>query len=279
MAHRKNKSGGILMPTIDILEIKKPIIALLHLRALPGDPLWRPGDSMRNVVKQAALDLDNLQRGGVDAILFSNEFSLPYKNSVEHVTSSAMARVIGELMRDISLPYGVDLIQDPFNIVDLAAAVEASFVREQLTGAFVGEGGVMKSDIASTLRRKAALGLHDLRMFYFLNAEADAYLNDRDFKAIARSIIFRCRPDGICVSGSQAGSAPVISLIEEVKTVSGDTPVFCNTGCNARNVHRMLSIADGAFVGTAFKVDGKFDNFTDYNRIKEFMDIVKDIRR
>ncbi|MDR0653693.1 MAG: BtpA/SgcQ family protein [Synergistaceae bacterium] len=267
------------MPVFDVMKIKKPIIALLHLRALPGDPLWRPGDSMKDVVKQAASDLDNLQRGDVDAILFSNEFSLPYKNRTDHVTSAAMARVIGEIKADISKPYGVDLLLDPFNIVDLAAAVDASFVREQFTGAFVGEGGIIETDIASTLRRKAALGLHDLKMFYFLNAEADAYLNDRDFKAIARSIIFKCVPDGICVSGSQAGSAPDIGIIEDVKTVTGDTPVLCNTGCNAQNVRQMLSAADGAFVGTAFKTDGRFENFTDFNRVREFMDIVNDFRR
>jgi predicted TIM-barrel enzyme len=115
-------------------------------------------------------------------------------------------------------------------------------------------------------------------MFYFLNSEADAYLNDRDFKAIASSMIFKCKPDGRCVSGSQAGHPPEIGVIADVKTVAGGTPVFCNTGCNARNAPEMLAAADGAFVGTTFKTDGKFENFTDRARVKEFMDVVNKIR-
>jgi len=265
--------------TKDIMEIKKPIIALLHFAPLPSDPLFVRGSQIRDIVAQAARDLENLQKGGVDAVLFSNEFSLPYQNQVGHITSCTMARIIGELMQDISVPYGVDLLQDPINIIDLAAAVDASFVREQFTGAFVGEGGVFNTDIAATLRRRNALDRNDLRMFYFLNAEADVYLNDRDFATIAKSMIFKCHPDGICVSGSHAGSQPNTNWISDVKKVTGSTKVFCNTGCNKDNVREMLTISDGAFVGTAFKVDGKFENTTDYNRVKEFMDIVKDFRK
>ena len=263
----------------DVMEIKKPIIALLHLAPLPTDPLFIRGTQIRDIVRQAAKDLDNLQRGGVDAILISNEFSLPYQNQAGHITTCTIARIIGELMDDIQVPYGVDLLQDPINIIDLAAAVDASFVREQFTGAFVGEGGIFNTDISATLRRRQALDRTDLRMFYFLNAEADVYLNDRDFATIAKSMIFKCHPDGICVSGSHAGSQPNTNWISDVKQVTGDTPVFCNTGCNKNNVKEMLTISDGAFVGTAFKVDGKFENVTDYQRVKEFMDIVKEFRK
>ena len=262
----------------DIMSIHKPIIALLHFAPLPSDPLFVRGTQIRTIVQQAAQDLENLQRGGVDAVLFSNEFSLPYQNKVEHITSCTMARIIGELMSDLEVPYGVDLLQDPIHIIDLATAVDASFVREQFTGAFVGEGGVFHTDIATTLRRRNALDRSDLRMFYFLNAEADVYLNDRDFETIAKSMIFKCHPDGICVSGSHAGNQPNTNWITDVKKVTGSTPVFCNTGCNKNNVREMLTISDGAFVGTAFKVDGKFENTTDYTRVKEFMDIVNDFR-
>ena len=75
------------MPKQDVMSIKKPIIALLHLGALPGDPRWPDNGSMKQVVRQAAQDLENLQKGGVDAILFSNEFSLPYQYTADHVTS------------------------------------------------------------------------------------------------------------------------------------------------------------------------------------------------
>ena len=242
-------------------KVKKPIIALLHLNSLPGDPFYN-GWSMKEIVAQAAKDLDALQKGGVDAVLFTNEFSIPYQK------------------HDMGGSYGVGLLQDPVHIIDLAVAVEADFIREQLTGAFVGEGGIFQTDIAATLRRKQALGAHDLKMFYFLFNEADSYLNDRDYKTVGRCMIFKCKPDGICVPGLHAGDVPDTQFLADMKAAArGDTDIYCNTGCTKENIVQKLNASDGAFVGTTFKVDGKFENFIDPDRVKEFMDVVRDYRK
>jgi predicted TIM-barrel enzyme len=43
---------------------EKPIIALLHLRALPGDPLFNAKGSMKNTIFWAHEELGVLQDGG-----------------------------------------------------------------------------------------------------------------------------------------------------------------------------------------------------------------------
>ena len=50
---------------------------------------------MGDVLSAARADLKALQDGGVDGILISNEFSLPYLDHVDMVTPSAMAYIIG----------------------------------------------------------------------------------------------------------------------------------------------------------------------------------------
>ena len=80
-----------------LFKVKKPIIAMLHLDPLPGDPRYSASSSMEEVVEHAKQDLDALQEGGVDGILISNEFSLPYERHMSFVTPASMARVIGEL--------------------------------------------------------------------------------------------------------------------------------------------------------------------------------------
>ncbi len=45
-----------------------------------------------------------LQEGGVDAVMFSNEFSLPYLTKVETITVASMAAIMGELKREIKSP-------------------------------------------------------------------------------------------------------------------------------------------------------------------------------
>lgn len=77
------------MWTDELFHVKKPIIALLHLRALPGDPLYEKDATMGEVIKNAARELQALQEGGVDGILIANEFSLPYEKKVSYVTVAA----------------------------------------------------------------------------------------------------------------------------------------------------------------------------------------------
>ncbi len=253
----------------------KPIIAMLHLQALPGDPAYASGSGMSQVVKAAEKDLLALQEGGVDAVLFSNEFSLPYQTKVDAVIVGAMARVIAELKSDIEVPFGVHVISDAEATIELAAATEADFVRAVFTGAYAGETGIRSLDIAAILRRKKALELNDLKMFYMINAESDGDVSARDLSEVAQAVVFKCSPDGLCVSGLHAGQSVETDLMSNIKSVSRGTPVFCNTGCNKDNIAEKLSTADGAFVGTAFKKRGEFNEPVDANRVKSFMKEVK----
>ena len=265
------------MWTKDMFGVEKPIIALLHLRALPGDPLY--GGSMENVIEQAKKDLIALQDGGVDGILIANEFSLPYQPKADYVTVGAMGYIVGRLKEYIRIPFGVNVVMNPMASLDLAAATGANFIRSAFTGTYMGENGIISTDVAATIRRKKELGLDDLRLLFKVNPESDAYLVPRDMKTIAKSIIFHCAPDGLCVSGASAGSETNTDIIASVREVAGDVPVFCNTGCNAKTAVEKLSNSDGACVGTTFKKDGKFENNVDPQRVVEFMNIVKEFRK
>ena len=263
----------------EVFNVKKPIISMLHLQPLPGDPQYKTGHSMKRVVEKALFDLHAIQDGGVDGIIFSNEFSLPYQRQMNFVTPSAMARVIGELMSEIKVPFGVDCISDGLASLELAAAVDASFIRGTFSGVYVGDGGLYNNDISYTMRRKKALGLDDLKMMYFLNPESDVNLDTRSVPDIAKSLVFKASPDGLCISGSAAGKGVDNELLAQVKTAVPDVVVFANTGCNVNTIADKLSICDAAVVATTFKFDGDLYNAVDVERVKEFMETVFEFRK
>lgn len=259
---------------------EKPLIALLHIRALPGDPRFGRNDTMAGVVESARADLIALQNGGVDAVLFSNEYSFPYQQKVDPSIVGAMGYIIGQLKKHITVPYGVHVISDPIATIDLAAVTEANFVRSVFTGAYAGEAGLRGLNIAATLRRKRALGLDDLLMFYMVSAESDGDLSGRDVKDIARALVFKCQPDGLCVSGKSAGSdADRESLLSVRKAVDGSVPVLCNTGLKKETLRDKLECCDGGFVGTTFKKEGRFENMVDEERVRAFMDLARELRK
>ena len=87
---------------------EKPILGLLHLKPLPGDPFYAPHGSLDDVIACARADLDALQSGGVDGVLVTNELSIPYEKKVSGVTLGAMGMVVGALKEHFTVPYGVE---------------------------------------------------------------------------------------------------------------------------------------------------------------------------
>jgi uncharacterized protein len=261
-----------------LFKTNKPIIAMVHLQALPGDPGYDRDRGMAHVVQAARGDLLALQAGGVDGVMFSNEFSLPYLLKVKCETVAAMARVIGELMDDIQVPYGVNVLWDPFASLDLAAAVDAQFVREIFSGAYASDFGLWNTNCGEVVRHQRALGIEHVKLLFNILPEAASYLAPRSINEIARSTVFNHKPDALCVSGLTAGVETDTTVLKTVKEAVGDTIVFANTGVNIDNVEEQLRIADGAIVATTFKVDGVFSNPVDSARVKRFMDKVKAFR-
>ena len=262
----------------DTFNTLKPVVAMCHLRAMPGDPGYDADGGMAKVAELARADLLALQNGGADAVMFSNEFSLPYLRKVRPETTAAMGRVIGELKRDIKIPYGVNVLWDPYASLDLAAAVDALFIREIMSGVYASDYGLWDTDSGEIARHRSRLCLKNLKMLFNIVPEAAKYLADRDITEIARTTVFNNLPDVICVSGIMAGASTDNAILKKVKDAIPDTAVFANTGCNIDTIESILSIADGAVVGTTFKYDGKFENFVDVRRVRAFMDKVKSLR-
>lgn len=261
----------------EVIGTEKAIIAMCHLDPLPSDPYYG-SSSMEQVVDHARKDLIALQNGGVDAVMFSNEFSLPYLTNVETVTVAAMARVIGELKNDIRIPYGVNVLWDPEKSLDLAVATDAKFVREIFTGVYASDFGVWNTNVGKTIRHQHAIGASDVKLLFNIVPEAARYLADRDIESIAKSTVFNNRPDALCVSGLTAGAMTDTQTLKRVKDTVPNTVVFANTGVRYENVEQQLSVADGAVVGTTFKIDGVFENHVDEERVKRFMDKVRAFR-
>ncbi len=264
--------------TDDLFGTVKPIIAMCHLRALPGDPQYDRARGIEWVVEQARSDLDALQSGGVDAVMFSNEWSVPYLTTVETITVASMARIIGELGPSIRVPFGVNVLWDPMASIDLAVATGARFVREIFTGAYASDFGIWNTACGEVVRHQHAVGGQGIRLIFNIVPEAAAYLAGREPEDIARSTVFNTQPDALCVSGITAGAQTSIETLRRVKGAVPETVVLANTGVRLENVEEQLSVADGAIVGSTFKRDGSTWNEVDRTRVEAFMDQVRHLR-
>ena len=69
----------------------KPIIAMVHLSALPGSPLYNSKGGLNLIIENARNDIKALQKAGVDAIMFGNENDRPYELEVNVSSTATMA--------------------------------------------------------------------------------------------------------------------------------------------------------------------------------------------
>ena len=252
-------------------EGRKPVIAMVHLGALPGTPLYDAAGGLPALLAAARADLAALQAAGVDAVMFGNENDRPYEFRVDVASTATMAFLIGQLRAEITVPFGVNVLWDPTSSIALAAATGAAFVREIFTGTYASDMGPWTPDAGAAMRYRNRLGRADLAMLYNVSAEFADSLDRRPLPDRARSAVFSSIPDAVLVSGQITGEAARMEDLEAVKRVLPSTPVLANTGVKHATVADVLTIADGCVVGSALKHDGHTWHAVDPARAADFM--------
>ena len=257
---------------------KKAVIAMAHIGALPGTPLYDAKGGVNKLIDDVLTDVEKLQAGGVDAIMFGNENDRPYVFKAAPEGIAAMSAVVAAVKPSLKVPFGVNYLWDPQASVAVGAATGASFVREIFTGVFASDMGIWQPDCAAASRLRHNLGRDDMKLLFNINAEFAYSLDGRPIELRARSAVFSSMADAILVSGPITGEAAEQSQLRKVCEAVTDVPIFANTGTNIDNVRDVLSLASGVIIGTHFKVDGNTWNAVDGDRVKRFMDVVEGLR-
>lgn len=256
---------------------RKTVIAMAHIGALPGAPLYDADGGMAKLIDGVSADIEKLQAGGVDAIMFGNENDRPYelKGSVESI--AAMTAVVSAVKPMLKVPFGVNYLWDPFATVAIAVATGASFAREIFTGLFASDMGLWEPNAAKALRLRSQLARPDLKLLFNINAEFASSLDSRPIAMRAKSAVFSSLADVLLVSGPLTGQPAEMSNLKAVRDALPDTPLLANTGVNIENVADIMSLADGCVIGTHFKVDGDTWKAVDGARVQRFMEKLRSL--
>jgi membrane complex biogenesis BtpA family protein len=257
---------------------KKIIIGMAHFPPLPGFPLYDDSRGTDYITRRIRDDVKNLQDGGVDYIMFCNENDRPYKLKADYTTVAVMGRTIGEISKEIKVPFGVDILWDPIAAISVAKATKASFIREIVTGTYVSDMGLWNTNVGELYRYRKLIDAGNIAIFFNISAEFAYNLDRRPLEEIAGSVVFSSLADVILVSGPKTGTPPSVEVIERVKEKVKDVPVFVNTGLNMENARELLKVADGAIVGTSLKKNGVTWEPVGKERVKKLMKVVSGIK-
>jgi uncharacterized protein len=254
----------------------KVLIAMVHLPALPGTPLYSPQSNLERSVEVVTEEVEKLVSAGFDAVLFSNENDRPFEFKGRPESAAFLTRFATEC-RPRSIPHGIDFLLDPKISLAAAMASGAGFIRESTTGLWDVDAAIWDTRSSDRLRHRRYFDRDDLAVFIDITtppfASPQTAQPPTDVALLtAKSLL----ADAILVSGANTGIMPDLSTLADVRNaVPAEIPVLLDTGARADNVAEILKIADGCIVGTSIKIDGRTENLVDIGRAKRFVEAAR----
>lgn len=267
-----------------IFPISKPIIATLHLMALPGAPHYR-GQSLDELLQFTVDETEDLIEAGVDGFIVENHGDIPFIQPQDfgHETVAAMTFIGAEVSKIAArhgLPVGINCLANAaMPALAIGKAIGAKFVRiNQYVNAYVSNEGLLDGEAGKVLRYRSSIKADDIAIFADVHVKHGSHsiVNDRSVSEQAKDVLFFGGDVLIC-TGSRTGDAPDDEEIRSIKAFP-ETPVLIGSGATPQNATRILAIADGAIVASYFKEDGEWYRKVSKARVIEFMDRVREVR-
>ena len=257
----------------------KPVIGMIHLKALPGTPKYKYDTSY--IIDEALKEAEIYKKAGIDAIMIENMHDVPYiKGGVGHEISTIMTLVAYLIKQQTNLPVGIQILAGA-NKEALAAAkaANADFIRaEGFVFAHTADEGIIEAQAGDLLRYRSQIDAAAIAVFTDIKKKHSSHAITQDVSLLdtAKAAQFFLS-DGVIITGNHTGES---TSIEELKTLKDhlNTPIIVGSGITLENVAAYIPICDAMIVGSYFKDEGYWENDLNYDRVANFMTHVNNLR-
>lgn len=227
------------------------VIGAIHLPPLLGYPDF-PG--IKIALRYAFQDLRALERGGVSAIIFENNYDIPHVERVSSAVAACLTYVGAELKRQTKLPLGISVLWNDYETaLSIAKVLDLQFVRVPVFVDKVKTSyGIMDPQAKRVTAYRQKIGAHNVALLTDIHVKHATILSKHSITESARRAI-TAGSDGLIVTGKWTGDAPNLDEIKSVRKTVGNFPIVVGSGLDAKNARDLLSVANGAIVSTALK--------------------------
>jgi membrane complex biogenesis BtpA family protein len=253
----------------------KVIVGMVHAKPMPGFP-GSSGD-MKTIIQHALDDARTLERAGVDGLIVENIFNRPRQKTVGPETVAPMTLLLKEVVDAVDIPVGIKVL---FNDVRAELAIVnctgAHFVRVSVyTDAVVAMAGIIEGCAYDAVTYRKQIGAEHVRILADVRIKHATPVAYRPIEHAAFDAATSGMADGLVVTGQRTGLATDVEDVIAVKGTVPDKLLLVGSGTTIDNVTAILEHADGAIVGTHFKVDGIIEDRVDEDRVRRFMEKVR----
>ncbi|WP_321310721.1 BtpA/SgcQ family protein [Marinifilum fragile] len=262
------------------MKLEKSIIGMVHVQALPGTPNNKR--SIEEICEIAVQEAKTYEEAGLDAIMIENMHDVPYlKGAVGPEITASMAVVAKAIREAIDLPLGIQILAGANKeALAVAKAANFQFIRaEGFVFGHVADEGYIDSCAGELLRYRKAIGAENVKIFTDIKKKhsSHAITADVDIDETAKAAEFFLS-DGLIVTGSSTGKAVYLHELKSLKD-KVQIPVLIGSGITADNLEEYWNYASSFIVGSHFKENGFWKNPISKDRLKVFMEKVKQLRK
>jgi len=258
-----------------IFKVDKPVIGMVHVKALPGTP--KHNLSVNQIIVHAVEEAKLYKKAGINSIMIENMHDVPYlKNGVGHEVSSLMTLIAHYIKRETNLPVGIQILAGA-NKEALAVAKSANidFVRaEGFVFSHVADEGIIEAQAGELLRYRKQIEADNIAVFTDIKKKHSSHAITSDVSLLDTAQAARFfLSDGVIVTGNHTGSEASLEELQGLKSKL-DFPVIVGSGITKDNIKKYLPVADAFIVGSYFKENGYWENKLSYDRIAGLMELV-----
>ncbi len=227
------------------------IIGALHLPPLLGYDDF-PG--FATAWQNALSDLNAFVKGGVDGIIFENNYDLPHKIEVDAAVVASLTYLGQKIKQACPVPLGVSVLWNDYKAaLAIAKVLDLQFIRVPV---FVDkvktDYGIVEGQAEEVIKFRQSIGAEQVALFTDIHVKHAELLSQTSLVESARLAI-RAGSDALIVTGKWTGNAPAVDQLKELRQQIGDFPMLVGSGVDQGNIKDLFVWANGAIVSTSVK--------------------------
>jgi len=235
-----------------LFKTKNPIIGMVHFPPLLG---YKDFPGIDVCLQKSLKDAKTLEKGGVDAIMFENNYDIPHQEIVGPETVAIMTYLIKKISEKIKIPFGINVLWNDYkSALSITKVCGGKFVRVPVFVDSVETNyGKIFANPKKVLAFRKKIGAENVALFTDIHVKHAKMLEPKPILESAKEAVKK-GSDALIITGKWTGDAPNISDLKEAReTVGKDFPILIGSGATKNNIGTLLRYADGVIVGTALK--------------------------
>lgn len=231
------------------------VIGAIHFPPLLGYPDF-PG--FRVAIENAIKDLKSFEKGGVDGVIFENNYDIPHKVFVDSEIATSMVYLGEKIKNSTKLPVGISVLWNDYKTaLSIAKILNLQFIRVPV---FIDDVktdyGMIKGDAKKIISFRKMINAEDIAIFTDIHVKHSKLLSKFSIGASAKLAV-KNKSDAIIITGKWTGESPNMNELKEVRKAVDNFPILVGSGTDKNNIAKLFEYANGSIVSTSLKKGNK----------------------